>query len=106
MRVRIWIAGMDGPSRDFELVSPPRVGEGISISTERGIEDGIVANVMWQLGAIDRTGNAVTLGIEPVGSVTMVHVICRPPGPQQSLLRDQAFNDLAIEGNLAVDDPS
>jgi hypothetical protein len=81
------------------------VGEGISISTERGIEDGIVANVMWQLAAIDRSGNALTLGVEPVGSVTMVHVICRPPNPQQSLLRNQAFSDLAIEGNFAADDP-
>ena len=80
MRVRVWIAGEEGPSRDFELVVPPRVGEGISISIGGHFEEGVVTSVLWQLVGIEPSGNDLVLGVEPVGSVTMVHVICRPPG--------------------------
>lgn len=76
MRVRVWISGADGPSLDFELAEAPRVGECISISTGGRVEEGIVTSVVWQLVGVERTSHDLTLGFEPVGSVTMVHVIC------------------------------
>ena len=79
MRVRVWIAGAEGPSRDFELAEAPRVGDCISIAVGGRLEDGIVSSVTWQLVAIERSANELSLGIEPVGSVTLVHVICQPP---------------------------
>ena len=48
MRVRVWIAGTDGPCRDFELAAVPRVGDCISISAAGRLEEGIVASVTWQ----------------------------------------------------------
>ncbi len=42
MRVRIWIAGDDGPSQDFELLDPPRIGERISIGIGGRTEEGMV----------------------------------------------------------------
>lgn len=45
MRVRVWIEGPDGPARDFELVSPPRVGERICIATSHGLEEGVVETI-------------------------------------------------------------
>lgn len=79
MRVRVWISGAEGPSRDFELAEAPRLGECISISTGGRFEEGIVTSVVWQLVGVDRTSSDLTLGFEPVGSVTMVHIICTPP---------------------------
>lgn len=95
MRVRIWISGADGPSRDFELVEPPRIGEGISISTGGRIAEGVVTDVIWQLVGIERSGNDLVHGVEPVGSVTMVHVICQPPRDGTVMLADRA-HELAI----------
>jgi hypothetical protein len=79
MRVRVWIEGAEGPSRDFELAEMPRVGEAISISVAGHLEEGVVTSVTWQLVAIERSSSDLTTGIEPVGSVTLVHVICQPP---------------------------
>jgi hypothetical protein len=78
MRVRIWVSGADGPSHDFELVQPPRVGEHISIAVGGSIEEGLVEDVSWQLLGIERAAVDLPLDAEPVGSVSMVHVICKP----------------------------
>jgi hypothetical protein len=40
MRVRVWICGAEGPSRDFELAETPRSGECISISVGGRFEEG------------------------------------------------------------------
>jgi hypothetical protein len=90
MRVRVWIAGAEGPSRDFELVDAPRVGDGISISVAGRLEEGIVTSVAWQLVGIEPSGNDLALGVEPVGSVTLVHVICRPPKDEPARLNERA----------------
>ena len=78
MRVRVWIKGAEGPSRDFELVVPPHLGDCISISVAGGFEEGIVTSVIWQLVGIERSETDLVVGVEPVGSVTLVHVICQP----------------------------
>ena len=78
MRMRVWIGGAEGPSRDFEVVEAPRVGEGISILVAGHLEEGIVTSVTWQLVGVEHSPIDLTLGIEPVGSVTLVHVICQP----------------------------
>jgi hypothetical protein len=78
MRVRVWISGAEGPSRDFELVEAPRVGDAVSISVAGRFEEGIVSSVVWQLVGIEASRDDLVTGVEPVGSVTMVHVICRP----------------------------
>ena len=90
MRVRVWIAGAEGPSRDFELADAPRVGDCISIAVAGHLEEGIVTSVTWQLVGVERSVSDLTLGVEPVGSVTLVHVICRPPE-----FRDARFNEHA-----------
>jgi hypothetical protein len=82
MRVRVWIAGAEGPSRDFELVEAPRVGERISVSVAGRIEEGVVTSVTWNLVAIERSGDFVL--DDPVGSVALVHVICGPSTPEGS----------------------
>ncbi len=79
MRVRVWIEGPDGPSRDFELVSPPRVGERICIATGHGLEEGVVESITWQLQAVQATTPEVLLEGEPPGSVSLVQVVCRRP---------------------------
>jgi len=78
MRVRVWILGPEGPSREFELLSAPRVGERISISHGGQLEEGIVASVDWHLQAMDASASELMLDGEPPGSVTLVQVICRP----------------------------
>jgi hypothetical protein len=93
MRVRVWIAGAEGPSRDFELVEAPRVGECISISIGGRFEEGIVTSVIWQLVGIERTGNDLTLGVEPVGSVTLVHIICHPPKAGDMVFSEGAISE-------------
>ena len=85
MRVRVWIAGAEGPSRDFELAEAPRVGECISISLAGRLEEGIVTSVTWQLVGIEGSPGALMLGVDPVGSVTLVHVICRPTTAERSV---------------------
>lgn len=77
MRVRVWIQGADGPSRDFELVEAPRVGERISITHGSHSEDGVVETVTWNLQAIE-AASGLSLEADPVGTVSIVHVICRP----------------------------
>jgi hypothetical protein len=77
VRVRVWISGADGPSHDFELVEAPRLGDHISINIAGETEEGFVARVSWHLQAIERTDD-LSLDSEPVGAVTMVHVICGP----------------------------
>jgi hypothetical protein len=78
MRVRVWIDGDEGPSHDFELLAAPRIGDRISIAIEGQVEEGIVATVSWHLQGMERAGGSLALEEEPVGSVTMVHVVCRP----------------------------
>ena len=80
MRVRVWIEGPEGPSHDFELLEAPRVGERISIACDGKVLEGVVQSVAWRLRAIDRgaPSSDLTLGAEPAGSVTLVHVICAP----------------------------
>ncbi len=97
MRVRVWIAGAEGPSRDFELVAAPRLGECISISVGGRFEEGIVTSVIWQLVGIERTGSDLTLGVEPVGSVTVVHVICHPPNDGERLFAEKGMKELLLE---------
>ena len=77
MRVRVWIEGPDGPARDFELVSPPRVGERICIATSHGLEEGVVETITWQLQAVEPTTTELLLEGEPPGSVSLVQVVCR-----------------------------
>ncbi len=79
MRVRVWIEGPDGPSRDFELVSPPRMGERICIATGHGLEEGVVESITWQLQALEAAPTEVFLEGEPPGSVVLVQVVCRRP---------------------------
>lgn len=79
MRVRVWIEGPDGPSRDFELVSPPRVGERICIGTGHGLEEGVVESITWQLQAVEAGPTEIFLEGEPPGSVALVQVVCRRP---------------------------
>ncbi len=88
MRVRVWIAGAEGPSRDFELVEAPRLGECISISVGGRFEEGIVTSVIWQLVGIERTGS---------GSVTVVHVICHPPNDGERLFAEKGMKELLLE---------
>ncbi len=78
MRVRVWIQGAEGPFRDFELADAPRVGECISISAAGRLEEGLVTSVTWQLLGIQSSTHDLLLGVEPVGSVTLIHVICQP----------------------------
>jgi hypothetical protein len=74
----VWIDGDDGPSHDFELVNAPRVGDRISIAVEGRVEEGIVATVSWHLQGIERAMGVLALEGEPIGSVTMVHIVCTP----------------------------
>jgi hypothetical protein len=78
MRVRVWIDGDEGPSHDFELIAAPRIGDSISIAIDGEVEEGVVAAVSWHLQGIERAGGSLALEGEPIGSVTMVHVVCRP----------------------------
>jgi hypothetical protein len=76
MRVRIWINGDDGPSHDFELPDPPRIGERISIAIAGQSEEGMVMSVTWRLQGVARTEGDLSLEGEPIGSVSVVHVVC------------------------------
>jgi hypothetical protein len=76
MRVRIWINGDHGPSHDFELVDPPRVGERIAIAIGADTEEGLVTSVTWRLQGVARAAGDLSLDGEPIGSVTVVHVVC------------------------------
>ena len=96
MRVRVWISGAEGPSRDFELAEAPRVGERISISIGGRFEDGVVTSVVWQLVGVDPTPSDLPLGFEPVGSVTMLHVICQPTADD-----GKGFHSRAVRVGLA-----
>ena len=78
MRVRVWISGDEGPSHDFELLDAPRVGDRISISVEGRVQEGMVTMVEWRLQAIETTAGGLGLESEPVGSVSLVHVVCSP----------------------------
>jgi hypothetical protein len=78
MKVRVWISGEDGPSHDFELLSAPRVGEQVSIALPDRTEDGTVRSVSWHLQGIERISGALSIEGEPLGSVTIVHVVCGP----------------------------
>lgn len=78
MRVRVWVHGAEGPAHDFELVDAPRVGDRVSVMLGNETEDGVVASVSWQLQAIEPPANDLAITAEPVGTVAIVHVICRP----------------------------
>ena len=95
MRVRVWISGAEGPSRDFELAEAPRVGECISISVGGRFEDGIVTSVVWQLVGVDPPPNDIPLGFDPVGSVTMLHVICQRSADDDERFRNRAAREEA-----------
>jgi len=101
MRVRIWIQGADGPSRDFELLTAPQIGDRIAISLAGATEEGVVAAVTWQLQAMDATGADLGLDAEPVGSVSMVHVICRPRAEVVQINAAVADVDAAEAGGAA-----
>jgi hypothetical protein len=81
MRVRVWIRGAEGPVHDFELIDPPRCGERVSIALGGQTEEGIVSDVSWHLIGIERAVPELTLNGDPVGTVAMVHVVCRPQAP-------------------------
>jgi len=80
VKVRVWIKGPDGPSFDFELLNAPRSGDRISVSLGSSLEEGIVENVTWQLRAAETQPHELSIEGEPVGAVTLVHVICRAAG--------------------------
>jgi hypothetical protein len=92
MKVRVWISGPDGVSHDFELLDAPRIGERVSISVDDHVEDGVVADVTWQLQAF--ASGSGSLEPEPPGSVTLVHVIC---DPRRETL-NAAAAEVALEG--------
>lgn len=94
MRVRVWISGAEGPSRDFELAETPRLGECVSISVGGRLEEGIVTSIIWQLVGVEETGD-LSPGFDPVGSVTMVHVICKPSAEGDLTLQGQAVSEQA-----------
>jgi hypothetical protein len=97
MRVRVWIAGAEGPSRDFELVEAPRVGDCISIAVAGRFEEGIVTSVIWQLVGIERSENDTVVGVEPVGSVTVIHVICNPQKEGEAGFSDHGVKERMLE---------
>ena len=76
MRVRVWISGEDGPAHDFELPAPPGLGERIAIAVGRETEEGTVISVSWHLQGVERLDGDISMEGEPIGSVTIVHVIC------------------------------
>ena len=80
MKVRVWIKGPDGPSFDFELLTAPRMGDRISVSLGSSIEEGIVEDITWQLRAAETQAGELSIEGEPVGAVSLVHVICRAAG--------------------------
>ncbi len=98
MRVRVWIAGSEGPSHDFELLSPPRVGERIAIAVGGEIQEGIATTVAWQLQAIEPVGGDIQLQGDAAGSVTLVHVIC---SPRAEVVR-MAFAEAEAEPNAVA----
>jgi len=102
MRVRVWIAGEEGPSRDFELVAPPRVGEGVSISIAGTFEEGVVTSVLWQLVGIEPAATDLVIGVEPIGSVAMVHVICHRSGDNGALSIEQSTEALTSETDKVI----
>lgn len=93
MKVRVWIKGADGPSYDFELVCAPRIGDRISIAVGDNLDDGEVEAVTWQLQAIAPPAAPLSLEADPAGSVTIVHVICRPAGEVVRLAFEAASED-------------
>jgi len=94
MKVRVWISGPEGPSHDFELLDPPRVGERVTIAVAGESIEGVVASVAWQLQGIERTEGDLSLEGEPAGSVTLVHVICDP--------RSEAFKMAAAGAEVDI----
>ncbi len=80
---------------DFELPEAPRVGESISIATEGRFDEGVVTSVVWQLVGVKPSSKDLTLGFEPVGSVTMVHVICNPSNEEDVRFHDRALREEA-----------
>lgn len=90
MRVRVWIGGAEGPAHDFELVDAPRVGDHVSVSVGGRLEEGIVTRVSWQLQAIEPLEGDVPFDRDPLGSVSMVHVICHPTAALVTLDRPRA----------------
>jgi hypothetical protein len=104
MRVRVWIAGADGPSRDFELVDAPRVGEHISIAVSGKIEEGVVRSVSWQLLAIESSGPDLALAGEPLGSVSMIHVICGSPTAGLMVSADHAAEAASVSARVIEED--
>jgi hypothetical protein len=98
LRVRVWISGAEGPSHDFELVEAPRVGERVVVGVGAETEEGIVTAVTWQLQAIDLPTGDLPLAVEPLGAVTMVHVICRPVGTPEQIAAASAEIDAGALG--------
>jgi hypothetical protein len=98
MRVRVWINGADGPCHDFELVdAPPRAGEHICLAMGDHKKEGVVASVSWHLLGIERSERELTFGGDPVGSVTMVHVVC---GPSSQVARAVPITVAAAEQDI------
>lgn len=94
MRVRVWISGADGPSHDFELVEAPRVGERIVVGVGSATEEGIVSAVTWHLQAIEPAAGDLPLAVEPLGAVTLVHVICRPASDAAAVAAESVALDM------------
>jgi hypothetical protein len=101
MRVRVWIAGAEGPSHDFELLSAPRVSERISIAIGGQTEEGVVSSVSWQLQGMERSEGDLALDGEPTGSVSIVHVICSPTAEVVQLHHAAAEVDTKAAGGPA-----
>ena len=99
MRVRVWIAGPDGASHDFELLSAPRVGDRIAVASAGETEEGEVAAVTWHLQAIERQSLDLSLDAEPTGSVSLIHVICRPLG--EAARQAQTYAELEQGSDLS-----
>lgn len=99
MRVRVWISGAEGSSHDFELVDAPRIGDRVVVGVGSETEEGIVDAVTWHLQAIDPPAGDLPLAVEPLGTVTMVQVICRPARPAAKLAAEGAAVDLFAGGS-------
>jgi hypothetical protein len=74
------------------MLSAPRLGERVTVTISGDVADGIVTAVTWQLQGIERQGPDLSIEGEPLGSVSLVHVMCRPLG--EAARQAQEYDDL------------